>query len=107
MKVKLKIFSICDVKAGAFLAPFFQRSSAEALRSFETAVNDPQSTFSRYPTDFTLFELGEFDDASATITLHEAKRPLAGALELVKRSEAPLPLFNQPRNEVQNQAVSR
>ena len=58
----MKIFSIKDTKAEAYLRPFFAANAAVAIRDLERAMTDPQSGLSHYPEDFILFEIGYFDE---------------------------------------------
>lgn len=64
----LKIFSVYDNKAAAFLPPFFMSNTAVAQRAFSDAVSDPSHAFAKNPTDYNLFEVGSFDDLTAVIT---------------------------------------
>lgn len=58
----MKMFSIHDAKAGAFMQPFFARANGEAIRHFTVQANDPNSMICRFPGDFTLCYIGEFDE---------------------------------------------
>lgn len=58
----LKVFSVFDVKAEAYLRPFFVKTRGQAIRGFSDAVNDPQHEFHAHPDDYTLFQIGEFDE---------------------------------------------
>jgi len=80
----MKIFAIHDIKANAFLQPFFMLTNGMAIRSFETAVNDKNTQFHVYPTDYTLFELGAYDDATGYITSLQVPIPLGSAKEYLK-----------------------
>lgn len=82
----LKIFTVYDCKAEAYLQPFYCKSKGEALRSFVEIANDKQSQIGKYPEDFTLFELGEFDDSTAKFRMLDAGVALGCALEFVNRS---------------------
>lgn len=82
--MKLKIFSVFDSKVMAFNTPFFQRSTGEALRAWSDAVNG-QEGFAKHPEDYTLFELGEFDDTDAKFELYSTPRSLGLAVEFVKQ----------------------
>ena len=57
-----KIFSVFDSKAELYLTPFFMKTKGEAVRGFEDVANDKNSAIGRHPEDYTLFELGEYDD---------------------------------------------
>ncbi len=67
--MKLKIFAIYDSKAAAFITPFYVPNQQLAIRGFQNARADPTHAFSRNPTDYTLHELGEWDDTNASITM--------------------------------------
>lgn len=63
----VKIFAILDLKAQAFSQPFFASTTEVGQRMFGSLVNDGQSGPFKYPDDFTLFELGSFNDGSGEI----------------------------------------
>lgn len=67
--MKLVIFSVHDSKAEAFLQPFFCPTVAVGVRMFAHAANDPTKDFSRFAADYTLFELGEFEQDTGEITM--------------------------------------
>lgn len=62
-----RIFSVHDSAAQAYLPPFYMKTAGEAIRAFETTVKDTNSQFNRFPADYTLVELGEFDENTAEI----------------------------------------
>lgn len=78
-----KIFSIYDIKAGAYLNPFFMSSKGLAIRAFTDLVNDQTTQFNKHSEDYTLFEIGEFDDQSATIDTHKTPEPIGKAIEFI------------------------
>lgn len=59
----LKAFAILDIKSGVYSQPFFVAHKAHAVRSAMDVGNDPSTTVGRYPFDFRLVCLGEFDDS--------------------------------------------
>ena len=65
-----KMFSVYDSKVGAYLDPMFFRSKGEAIRAFSSAVADSTHQFHKYASDFTLFELGSWDELNAKMDLH-------------------------------------
>lgn len=79
--MKLQIFAIYDSKAMAYLPPFFLPNNKMAERSFGEAANSETHQFGKHPADYTLFHIGEFDDATATIISAETKIGLGTALE--------------------------
>lgn len=77
-----KLYAIYDSKADCFSAsPFTFANRGSAVRGFQTAVNDPNTDFYRYPADFTLFEIGEYDQWTGYVSMYDAKIPLGTALE--------------------------
>lgn len=90
--MKLKVFTVLDSQVGAYLPPFFCRSKGEALRSFADAVNEPKHQFSQHSLDYSLYEMGEYDDASGLFDC-DHPRYVIGAMEL--RSDEPVEAFGR------------
>lgn len=63
----LKAFAIFDNKAQAYAQPFFCLNRAMAERSFKIACNDPKTEFFHAPTDYTLFEIGDYHQDSGLL----------------------------------------
>ncbi len=82
--MKLKVFSIHDSKAEAFIQPFYSQTTGTAVRSFEQACNDANSDFHKFAGDYTLFELGEFDQNTAQFTALKTPTNLGLALTYIK-----------------------
>lgn len=99
--MEYRMFTVHDVKAEAFLLPFFARSRGEAVRMFETAVNTPDHQFARHASDFTLFEIGHFNDLTGEVGMHDALLSLGSAVQYIRQVE--LPMFD--RNEMVVSAV--
>lgn len=78
-----KIFTVHDSKAQAYLPPFYMRTKGEAIRAFETTVKDTNSQFNKYPHDYTLVELGEFDDNTGSIISLPAPLIISNASEFL------------------------
>lgn len=79
--MKQLIFCVYDSKVQMYMNPFFFLAKGQAIRAWEETVNDPKTQFCRYPADFTLFEIGEWDEATGTIKMHEAKINMGTALD--------------------------
>lgn len=72
--MKLLAFSVHDSKAEAFLQPFFDQARGSAIRSFIDAVNEEGHQFNRHADDYTLFEVGVFDQEMGKF---EKKEPVS------------------------------
>lgn len=66
--MQTELFAVYDNKAQAFASPFVMQNRAMAIRAFKFAVNDKTTDPGKYPEDFSLFILGTFNDADASIT---------------------------------------
>jgi len=77
-----KMFSVFDSKVGAYLPPMIMRSAGEALRAFGNACNDIGTDFYKFAEDYTLFEIGEWDELTCTINVYPSPRSLCKAIEI-------------------------
>lgn len=84
----LQVFTVYDVKAESYTKPFFERSTATAVRAFTDAVNEEGSDFQRHAEDYTLFHVGGFDDQKGTFAPLEP-RSLGNALTFLESSVGP------------------
>lgn len=86
----LKMFTVYDQGVEAYMQPFCCKSKGEAIRSFTETANDPNSQLYKYAPDFTLMEIGEWDDQTGLVKTHTAKITLGTALEF-KENVTPFP----------------
>lgn len=61
------IFTVFDDKAGAFLPPFTAKSAGLAIRMFEQLSSQPDHQFCMHAGDFTLFQVGTFDELTGEV----------------------------------------
>lgn len=89
-----KVFSVFDDAVKSFAQPFFAPTKESAIRSFRGLVEDKNALVNKYPHDYSLFELGEYDDQKGTLTSHMAPIHLGGAFEFMEKDGSggnPLP----------------
>lgn len=89
----LKIVSVYDSAAKAFSRPGFAPNEHIARREFGEFCNQADHPFCKHASDFTLFELGEFNDETGAITSHKSPVKLALAIELRSNHQPSLPMF--------------
>lgn len=77
--MKLLMFSILDGKSGVYNSPFPAVSRGVALRMFTDLVNDPKTSIARHPEDYTICELGSFEDSTGIMESHASPTPLGNA----------------------------
>lgn len=78
-----KLFAIYDSKAESFTNPVYLNSTGLAVRTFSDSVQDPESQFAKHPADYTLFELGTYDDQTAEFKLLPTPKSLFIAIEFI------------------------
>lgn len=64
--MQIQVFSIFDIKAQAYMQPFFMNSTGMATRAFAEPVNDPEHLFCKNAEDFSLYRIGVFNDSNGT-----------------------------------------
>lgn len=85
--MNVQVYSVYDKAVKAYATPFYARTAGEAIRSFSQLCTDPNSNVSRHPTDFVLFGLGAYDDATGLFATTEPMR-LVGASEILGQLDA-------------------
>ena len=83
--MRLNVYSVFDVAAGAYARPFFMQSDAAAQRTFSDEVTNPESVIGAHPEDYSLFRVGYWDDNKGKLT-GEAPECLSTALEALAQS---------------------
>ena len=78
----MKIFTIYDNAAKAFMAPIFCRHENEAKRILQTEVNNPQSNLHLYTEDYALFSCGEFNPQNGEFITPDYPVKVCSALEM-------------------------
>lgn len=95
--MKHQQFAIFDAKAAAYLPPFIIHRNDMAVRLFADSINDPNHQFGKNPADYTLFNIGEFDDNKGEV-FARTKISLGNGIEFVVREhdETKQPMFTDP-----------
>lgn len=86
----LRAYSIYDLKALQYHAPWFQSTDGAAVRMFSEVVNDKNTVFGRHPRDFVLFYIGTYDDQHGAMAPAIPLVHLVDGVSLVELPEAPL-----------------
>lgn len=66
--MKDKIYSVKDNAVEAYGKPFHAPTKGFAIRSFSDEVNRPDSQLAKHPEDFSLYELGTWDNQKGNYT---------------------------------------
>jgi len=78
-----KICCIYDAKGESYFSLFIQPSTGAAIRGFSDEVNSAKSDspVATHPEDYTLFELGTWDQYNGVIDLYPSKKSLGLGLD--------------------------
>lgn len=80
--MKHLLFTVYDEKAEVYLPPFFVPTIGIATRAFTDSINSGEHHFGKHPADYTLFQIGEFDDHDASI-ITENRKTLGNGVEYI------------------------
>ena len=83
-----KIFTIYDSKVSAYvIKPFCGQSKGSVLRELADVVNgaDKSSPLAKHPYDYSLFEIGTFDDTTAELFPYVARQHVITLHELLNK----------------------
>ena len=82
----MKIYAVFDDKARVYGTPQFMLTDGIAIRTLADVVKEPSSMIAKHPEDFSMYELGSYDEASGKITAHENPVFLIRAVSLIEES---------------------
>lgn len=79
------LVALHDRKAGLWYTPMNVRTEAEAVRVFGEALRDPNGMCGKYPSDFGIFHVGDYDPTAGRIVALDDPRCLIMGDALVRR----------------------
>lgn len=72
--MNMYVMAVYDSKAGVHSVPYYSITLGIAIRAFREAANTLDHPVCKYPEDYSLFELGMWNDETAVFTpLREPK----------------------------------
>jgi len=80
------VYTVLDAAAGAYMEPFFSATTETAIRGFREVCSRDNHPFKKFPEDFFLYKIGNFDKNTGFLEAHEPQK-IAGALEF--RAQGP------------------
>lgn len=82
--MEMRAMAVYDIKAKMFGAPFFVPTRAAGVRAFSDVVNDGRSDYAKHPGDYTLHEVGKWDDATGLLAPLTPVEHVARASDLLE-----------------------
>lgn len=89
-----QIYAVFDSAAKLFLDPFFVPTHDFALREFRTAINKEGHQFAKYPEDYILFYLGDYNPATGAFDPQPAPVSMGVGSQFVAGNTHPVPVSN-------------
>jgi len=72
------LFAVLDSVVGAYLSVFSMANPPTASRWFLAMCKDPDCPWSKSPEDFSLYQLGTYDEVSGEIQAEKPKLVMRG-----------------------------
>jgi len=76
------MYAIYDEKSKVYNKPFAMINEAVAIRAVKDLTLDTNTEVGRHPMDFSLWELGTYDDETANFVPYETKKLICMAHEI-------------------------
>lgn len=80
----VKAYSVFDVKAANYAAPFFTFNDQTAIRILTDAVADPSTVICQHPEDYSLYWVGTFDEDTGIFAPVEHPHVVCTAASVVR-----------------------
>ncbi len=85
--MKFLAFSVYDKAAENYNTPQFFAAKGQAIRAFDDEANREDSPIHKHEEDYTLYQIGEFDDSTGQLVPLTKPVPLGTASDF-KRAES-------------------
>lgn len=92
--MKLNAYTLFDSKSLVFNQPFFAHNHAVATRMVSDIAQDTNTQIGRHPSDFILYKIGTYDDATGFMEPLEIREHVVDVVSLVHRAPV-VDLFNR------------
>lgn len=83
-------YSLYDAKALTYSPPFLASAHGQAVRMVMELAQDANTTVGRHPADFTLYCVGQFNDATGSMLPADVREHISDVLALVPRPQPDL-----------------
>jgi len=78
-----KLFTVRDSKAEAYFPPQVYATTGEAIRALQLNSKNPDSMLGKFPLDYALIEIGEWDEQQALILPYPTPKNVGLVADLV------------------------
>lgn len=108
--MKLKAFVIYDSKVESYQQPHFMKTEGQMRRAVYQAFKDQNTDLAKYPEDFIMYYIGEFDDQTAVIeqqppvTVGSVLHIALTEMKAEKKAQRLIEQMNGEEDEISNDA---
>lgn len=82
-----RMFAIYDAKTQVYHPPFMAHNEQDAMRQVLEVISEGRNMISKYPADYTLVEVGSFDDSKGIVTGSDCAKIII-QLDVLKNPES-------------------
>lgn len=90
----INAYTLYDAKALTYSPPFYCGAHGQAVRAVMELVQDLNTTVGRHPADFTLYCVGQFNDAVGCLLPADVREHIADVTSLLPKRQPDF--FNGP-----------
>ena len=83
-----ELYAIHDNKASFFMTPWPCRNVGIARREFASACANPETAIGKFPADFVLYHVGEYDDHDASVKSLTPPVRICDGVEILQMAKA-------------------
>lgn len=80
----MKLFTIRDGKAEHYFTPQVFRNRGDAIRALQIQVKNPESMLSKFPLDYSLHEIGEWDELTGMVQPYQTIQTIGIVADLAQ-----------------------
>lgn len=79
----IRMYSIYDKKVNVYQPPLFCHNAGDALRTCHMHFSNPETKVNKYPEDFDVYDIGEYDDQTGQLKPHTNPQFLSTAVDIL------------------------
>lgn len=90
-----KVYSIRDAKGDVYNQPWYKNTHGEAERDFTLICKNPESMISKFPEDYDLYYLGEYDSKNGIFHSLDTPQHMIKAIAVIPKQNQQLSMLPQ------------
>lgn len=78
------LYVVHDKAANSFTKPIAVPTERDAIAGFKAVAAQPDHNFNKFPADFTLFEIGQYNESNGELRTYSEKKLIINAASFIK-----------------------